>query len=88
MVEQLSHEAFVPNDLVLGVEGERLIVLTGPNMGGKSTVMRQAALSVLMAQAGSFVPAHSARFGAARPHFTRVEPATTWRKGARPLWSR
>ena len=72
VVEQLSHEAFVPNDLVLGVEGERLIVLTGPNMGGKSTVMRQAALSVLMAQAGSFVPAHSARLALRDRIFTRV----------------
>ena len=57
---------------MLGVEGERLIVLTGPNMGGKSTVMRQAALSVLMAQAGSFVPAHSARLALRDRIFTRV----------------
>ena len=70
VVEQLSHEAFVPNDLVLGVEGERLIVLTGPNMGGKSTVMRQAALSVLMAQAG--LRAGAAHVGASDRIFTRV----------------
>ncbi len=63
--------AFVPNDLTLGGE-RRLLILTGPNMAGKSTVMRQLALIVLMAQAGSFVPAESARLGIVDRIFVRV----------------
>jgi len=64
-------EPFVPNDLVLD-EGRRLAILTGPNMAGKSTVMRQAALIVLMAQCGSFVPAAHAHVGVADRIFVRV----------------
>jgi DNA mismatch repair protein MutS len=62
---------FVPNDLVLG-PGRRILLLTGPNMAGKSTYLRQAGLIVLLAQTGSFVPAESARIGAADRIFTRV----------------
>lgn len=62
---------FVPNDCRLG-DGRRLLVVTGPNMGGKSTFLRQVALTVLMAQAGSFVPARSARIGLADRIFCRV----------------
>jgi DNA mismatch repair protein MutS len=72
VVEQLSAEAFVPNDLCIGTGSERLIVLTGPNMGGKSTVMRQAALAVILAQAGSFVPASTAKLALRDRIFTRV----------------
>lgn len=64
-------EAFVPNDLVLDAQ-RRLVILTGPNMAGKSTVMRQVALCVLMAQVGSFVPAAQAHIGLCDRIFVRV----------------
>ena len=67
----LQGEAFVPNDLRLDEETQ-VIVLTGPNMAGKSTYLRQTALIVLMAQIGSFVPAASARIGVVDRIFTRV----------------
>lgn len=67
----LDEERFVPNDLTFNSAAE-LIVLTGPNMAGKSTVMRQVALIVLLAQVGSFVPADSARIGRVDRIFTRV----------------
>lgn len=63
---------FVPNDLSLDARGERLALITGPNMGGKSTYLRQVALLQIMAQVGSFVPADSARIGIADRVFTRV----------------
>jgi DNA mismatch repair protein MutS len=67
---------FVPNDVSVSSsadpEGAQLLVITGPNMAGKSTVMRQTALVVLMAQAGSFVPAERARVGVVDRVFTRV----------------
>jgi len=68
----LLDERFVPNDLRLDSGDRSLAVLTGPNMSGKSTYIRQAALIVLMAQAGSFVPAQSARIGAVDRIFTRI----------------
>ncbi|MEW8977478.1 MAG: DNA mismatch repair protein MutS [Symbiobacterium sp.] len=64
--------SFVPNDLYLDTSENRLLLITGPNMGGKSTVMRQAALAVILAQAGSFVPAESAHIGLVDRVFTRV----------------
>ena len=64
--------AFVPNDCELGGAAPDIVVLTGPNMGGKSTYLRQTALIVLMAQAGSFVPAERAEIGMADRVFTRV----------------
>jgi DNA mismatch repair protein MutS len=63
---------FVPNDFVLDGERETLTILTGPNMAGKSTVMRQVAICVLLAQTGSFVPAREAEIGVADAIFTRV----------------
>jgi len=73
VVERLAEAgSFVPNDVVLDADGERLTIITGPNMAGKSTVMRQVALSVILAQAGSFVPAQSARIGIVDRVFTRV----------------
>ena len=63
---------FVPNDSLLDMEQNRFLLLTGPNMAGKSTYMRQVALIVLMAQAGSFVPAREARIGIVDRIFTRV----------------
>jgi len=67
----MPRERFIPNDLQL-TEGSRLVVLTGPNMAGKSTVLRQTGLIVLMAQVGSFVPASRARVGVVDRLFTRV----------------
>ena len=64
--------AFVPNDLQLSSEDSQLLLITGPNMSGKSTYIRQAALITLMAQIGSFVPADSATIGLADRIFTRV----------------
>jgi DNA mismatch repair protein MutS len=63
---------FVPNDTLIDCEDNRLCIITGPNMAGKSTYMRQVALIVLMAQAGSFVPAAYCRLGAVDRIFTRV----------------
>ena len=72
MVEKfLKNEMFVPNDVNLN-ESERLMLITGPNMAGKSTYMRQTALIILMAQIGSFVPASSARIGVVDKLFTRI----------------
>jgi DNA mismatch repair protein MutS len=63
---------FVPNDLELDPDGDQIVILTGPNMAGKSTYLRQAAVIVLLAQCGSFVPAESAVVGLADRIFTRV----------------
>ena len=63
---------FVANDVELASDGEQIVILTGPNMAGKSTYLRQVALIVLMAQCGSFVPAESAAVGLADRIFTRV----------------
>ena len=72
IVERMCAERFVPNDVSLGGEDQKLLMITGPNMAGKSTVMRQTALIVLMAQIGSFVPAEEARIGVVDRIFTRV----------------
>jgi DNA mismatch repair protein MutS len=74
VVEQLLDAPFVANDLEL-TEERRLLVITGPNMGGKSTYMRQAALIALLAHIGSFVPADGARFGPLDRIFTRIGAA-------------
>ncbi len=65
-------EPYVPNDLVLDTEDQQIIILTGPNMSGKSALLRQTALIVLMAQTGCFVPAKSANIGVVDKIFTRV----------------
>jgi DNA mismatch repair protein MutS len=73
VIEQLSNElTFVPNDTALDCGDNRLVILTGPNMAGKSTYLRQVALIVLLAQIGSFVPATEARIGLVDRIFTRV----------------
>ncbi|WP_341938500.1 DNA mismatch repair protein MutS [Marinimicrobium sp. C2-29] len=71
VVEQVSEAPFVPNDLSFG-DQRHMLVVTGPNMGGKSTYMRQAALIVVLAHIGSFVPAASARIGMLDRIFTRI----------------
>ena len=65
-------ERYVPNDILLDQERQQIIVITGPNMAGKSALLRQTALIVLLAQIGSFVPAESARIGLVDKIFTRV----------------
>jgi DNA mismatch repair protein MutS len=67
----MPRDKFIPNDVRL-VDDERLVILTGPNMAGKSTILRQVGLIVLMAQAGSFIPAASATIGVCDRVFTRV----------------
>jgi DNA mismatch repair protein MutS len=67
-----AEDGFVPNTIALDAEGTRFMLLTGPNMSGKSTAMRQAALAVIMAQAGGFVAAKSARIGIVDRVYTRV----------------
>ena len=68
----LKDSLFVPNDTQLGSRDNQVSIITGPNMAGKSTYMRQVALIVLMAQMGSFVPARSARLGIVDRVFTRI----------------
>jgi DNA mismatch repair protein MutS len=70
--QTMSAGRFVPNDTALDTESHRLVILTGPNMAGKSTYIRQVALLVLLAQTGSFIPAASAEIGLADRIFTRV----------------
>ncbi|WP_029918414.1 DNA mismatch repair protein MutS [Pelobacter seleniigenes] len=74
-------EAFVPNDVHLDLEKNQLLIITGPNMAGKSTFMRQVALITLMAQLGSFVPAESARIGVVDRIFTRVGASDNLARG-------
>ena len=72
VVEQHLQEMFVPNDVLLDTDLNRLAIITGPNMAGKSTYMRQVALIVIMAQMGSFIPAATARIGIVDKIFTRI----------------
>ena len=74
VVEQHLDSAFVPNDLLLH-DGRRMLIVTGPNMGGKSTYMRQAALIVILGGVGSYVPAESAAIGPVDRIFTRIGAA-------------
>jgi DNA mismatch repair protein MutS len=83
LVETLfSTVPFVPNDITLDVEDQRLMVITGPNMAGKSTVMRQVALITIMAQMGSFVPAAVANISLTDRLFTRVGASDNIARGA------
>jgi DNA mismatch repair protein MutS len=72
VVEQVLDEPFVPNDLKLEPDRRRMLIVTGPNLGGKSTYMRQTALIVLLAHLGSFVPAERAVIGPIDRIFTRI----------------
>jgi DNA mismatch repair protein MutS len=74
-------ERFIPNDLFLNSSTHNIVVLTGPNMGGKSTYLRQAALIAIMAQMGSFVPARSARLGIVDRVFTRIGASDNLARG-------
>ncbi|MGA8313421.1 MAG: DNA mismatch repair protein MutS [Terriglobales bacterium] len=76
-----SGERFVPNDLYLNSTTHAILVLTGPNMGGKSTYLRQAALITILAQMGSFVPARSARLGLVDRVFTRIGASDNLARG-------
>jgi len=72
VVEKMLEDEFVPNDVYLDKDENRLLIITGPNMAGKSTYMRQTALIVLMAQMGSFIPAREGTIGICDKIFTRV----------------
>jgi DNA mismatch repair protein MutS len=74
-------ERFVPNDLLLDPHSHLVVLLTGPNMGGKSTYLRQTALIVIMAQMGSFVPVRAARIGAVDRIFTRIGASDNLSRG-------
>ncbi len=77
----MKEERFVPNDTKLDCAGKFLVLITGPNMAGKSTYIRQVALLTLMAQMGSFIPANSARIGIADRIFTRIGAADDLSRG-------
>lgn len=82
VIEALNQgERFVPNDTLLDGEDNQIVVITGPNMAGKSTFMRQVALIVLMAHMGSFVPAAEARIGLVDRIFTRVGASDNLARG-------
>ncbi len=74
-------DGFVPNDVLLDLEGNRIHIITGPNMAGKSTYIRQIALIVVLAQMGSFVPAAEARIGLVDRIFTRIGAADSLSRG-------
>jgi DNA mismatch repair protein MutS len=76
-----SGKRFVPNDLYLNSSTHTILVLTGPNMGGKSTYLRQTALAVIMAQMGAFVPAARARLGIVDRIFTRIGASDNLARG-------
>ncbi|MGH9498359.1 MAG: DNA mismatch repair protein MutS [Terriglobales bacterium] len=79
--QDLASERFVPNDLYLNATTHSVLVLTGPNMGGKSTYLRQTALAVILAQMGSFVPAASMRLGIVDRVFTRIGASDNLARG-------
>ena len=81
VLDEQLREQFVPNDVEMGATDDRLLVITGPNMSGKSTYIRQTALLVLLAQTGSFIPAAEATIGLADRIFTRVGAADELTRG-------
>jgi len=89
VLEQVQRDPpFIPNDTELDPGRSRIVLLTGPNMGGKSTYLRQTALITLMAHCGSFVPAAEARIGLTDRIFTRVGASDMLARASRPSWSR
>lgn len=81
VVEVISNKSFIPNDIVLRPNEKQFLLITGPNMGGKSTYIRQTALISIMAQMGSFVPASRAEIGLMDRIFTRVGSSDNLAKG-------
>ena len=81
LAEQQRADRFVPNDLYMNDSTDQILVITGPNMGGKSTYLRQAALLVILAQMGSFVPAHMMKFPLADRIFTRIGASDNLTRG-------
>ncbi len=84
----LEKEIFVPNNTNLNNTDERMIIITGPNMAGKSTYMRQVALLVLMTQIGSFIPARQASVCPVDKILRASVPVMIWRQARAPLWWR
>ena len=84
--ESITGDRFVPNDTSLDLEKEQIAILTGPNMAGKSTYIRQTALLVLLAHTGAFIPARSARIGIVDRIFTVLGLVTIWPVVNRPSW--
>lgn len=82
VLEKTGPEKFIPNDVLVDNEDNRVLLITGPNMAGKSTYIRQAALLVLMAQMGSFIPAREAEIGLVDRIFTRVGASDELTRGA------
>ncbi|HYK87828.1 MAG TPA: DNA mismatch repair protein MutS [Acidobacteriota bacterium] len=80
-VIELQSRPFIPNDLHMNTTTDQLLILTGPNMGGKSTYLRQTALVVILAQMGSFVPAKEARLGLVDRIYTRVGASDNLARG-------
>ncbi len=80
-VIELQSRPFIPNDLFMNTTTDQLLILTGPNMGGKSTYLRQTALIVILAQMGSFVPAREARVGLVDRIYTRVGASDNLARG-------
>jgi DNA mismatch repair protein MutS len=80
-VVELQSHPFIPNDLYLNSTTDQLIILTGPNMGGKSTYLRQTALILILAQMGSFVPANEAHLGCVDRIYTRVGASDNLARG-------
>jgi DNA mismatch repair protein MutS len=80
-VVELQSRPFIPNDLYLNSTTDQLTILTGPNMGGKSTYLRQTALIIILAQMGSFVPASEARIGCVDRIYTRVGASDNLARG-------
>ena len=81
MMEDSGEGRFIPNDLYLDTEGPCILLVTGPNMGGKSTYLRQAALLVILAQLGCFVPARMMRFGVVDRIYTRIGASDNLARG-------
>lgn len=77
----IKDEPFVPNDIKVNLQDQQVLIITGPNMAGKSTILRQTALIVLMAQMGSFVPASRAKIGLVDRIFTRIGASDDISKG-------
>ena len=82
VLEKVLEEKFVPNDVLMDGHDNRIMIITGPNMSGKSTYIRQVALIVLMAQMGSFIPAKEASIGVVDRIFTRVGASDELTRGA------